>query len=142
MLYFNRKRYLLSKIIVLIIDIMARPKGLVQSASSRNKISQAQKIRYQMMKEELARKHGQFFNEADDSKLSEYEKLQTKLRKSIAAFTSALMDLANFNTRQSQHSGESTTQSTRPTWVDNEKLDNVVRSSIKKIMNKKREGGN
>lgn len=91
-----------------------------------------------MMKEELARKHGQFFNEADDSKMDEYEKLQTKLRKSIAAFTSALMDLANFNARQSQqHSGEPTTSNTRPTWVDNEKLDEVVKTSIRNIMNEK-----
>lgn len=120
---------------------MSRPKGLEQSASSRNKISQAQKMRYALMKEQLQQKHSQYFKEEDDSKLDAYEKLQGKLRKSIAAFTSALMDLANFNT-QPQHSGESTTQSTRPTWVDNEKLDNVVRSSIKKIMNKKREGGN
>lgn len=115
---------------------MARPKGLQQSEKSKSKISQAQKIRYQMMKEELARKHGQFFNEADESKMDEYEKLQTKLRKSIAAFTSALMDLANFNTQPQQHSGESMVKNTNMDFSD-EKLDNVVRASIRKIMNEK-----
>lgn len=116
---------------------MARPKGLEQSERSKKRISEAQKIRYQMMKEELARKHGQFFNETDDSKLSEYEKLQMKLRKSIAAFTSALMDLANFNARQPQQlSGETTAKNNNMGFSD-EKLDNVVRASIRKIMNEK-----
>lgn len=116
---------------------MSRPKGLEQSASSRNKISQAQKMRYALMKEQLQQKHSQYFKEEDDSKLDAYEKLQTKLRKSIAAFTSALMDLANFNARQpQQHSGESTTQN-KQKWFSDEKLDNVVRASIRKIMNEK-----
>lgn len=115
---------------------MARPKGLQQSEKSKSKISQAQKIRYQMMKEELARKHGQFFNEADESKMDEYEKLQVKLRKTIAAFTSVLMDLANFNARQPQQQGKSTTQN-KQKWFSDEKLDEVVKTSIRKIMNEK-----
>lgn len=113
---------------------MARPLGLKQSEKSKSKISQAQKIRYQMMKEELARKHGQYFKEEDDSKLDEYEKLQNKLRKSIALFTSAIMDIANFN--NSQHSGKSTTQD-KQKWFSDEKLDNAIKASIRNIMNEK-----
>lgn len=103
---------------------MARPLHKSQTAEAKKRISETQKLRYQMLREELAKKNSRYFKETDDRSLNDYEKLQMRLRKSIVSFTNSLLELASY-AQKSKHEPQ----------LLSDKIDEAIKASLNNVIN-------
>lgn len=107
---------------------MARPLHMAQTDVAKKRISEAQKLRYQMLREELAKKNSMYFNETDDRSLNDYEKLQMRLRKSIVSFTNSLLELASY-----------AQQSKQEPQLLSDKIDEAIKASLNNVINESKQ---
>ena len=107
---------------------MARPLHMAQTDVAKKRISEAQKLRYQMLREELAKKNSMYFNETDDRSLNDYEKLQMRLRKSIVSFTNSLLELASY-AQKSKHESQ----------LLSDKIDEAIKASLDNVINESKQ---
>lgn len=107
---------------------MARPLHMSQTAEAKKRISETQKLRYQMLREELAKKNSRYFKETDDRSLNDYEKLQMRLRKSIVSFTNSLLELASY-AQKSKHEPQ----------LLSDKIDEAIKASLNNVINESKQ---
>lgn len=107
---------------------MARPLHMAQTDVAKKRISEAQKLRYQMLREELAEKNSRYFTETDNRSLNDYEKLQMKLRKSIVSFTNSLLELASY-AHKSKHEPQ----------LLSDKIDEAIKASLNNVINESKQ---
>lgn len=107
---------------------MARPLHMPQTAEAKKRISETQKLRYQMLREELAKKNSRYFNETDDRSLNDYEKLQMRLRKSIVSFTNSLLELVSYAQQPKQ-----------VPQLLNDKIDEAIKASLNNVINESKQ---
>lgn len=111
---------------------MSRPLNMPQTAEAKKRISESQKARYQMIREQLDTNRYKYFNDVNEQTLTDFERLENKLRRSVVQFTNTLLELASY-TPQIKH------QDTHKPQLLSDKIDEAIKASLNNVINESKQ---
>lgn len=102
---------------------MSRPLHMPQTAEAKKRISESQKARYQMIREQLDTNRYKYFNDVNEQTLTDFERLENRLRRSVVQFTNTLLELASYAQQSKQE----------PQRL-NDKIDEAIKASLNNVI--------